>query len=80
MAIEQPRWLDTDAVIRKSFTYGALSIGIFVVYAAVAAGLGLAAGARLPLEVAIIVTAILAFGFQPVRARLQRIADRSDPR
>jgi signal transduction histidine kinase len=74
-AIEQPRWLDTDAVIRKSFTYAALSIGIFVVYAAIAAGLGLAAGARLPLEVAIIVTAALAFAFQPVRARLQRIAD-----
>ncbi len=75
-AIEQPAWLDTDAVIRRSFTYGALSIGIFVVYAAVAAGLGLAAGARLPFEVAIIVTAVLAFAFQPVRARLQRIADR----
>lgn len=75
-AIEQPRWLDTDAVIRKSFAYGALSIGIFVVYAAVAAGLGLAAGARLPLEVAIVVTAVLAFAFQPVRGRLQGIADR----
>ena len=76
VAIEQPKWLDTDAVIRKSFIYGALSIGIFVIYAAIAAGLGLAAGARLPLEVAMIVTAALAFGFQPVRARLQRIADR----
>lgn len=76
IAIEQPAWLDTDAVIRRSFTYGALSIGIFVVYAAVAAGLGLAAGARLPFEVAIIVTALLAFAFQPVRTRLQRIADR----
>jgi signal transduction histidine kinase len=76
VAIEQPRWLDTDAVIRKSFIYGALSIGIFLVYAAIAAGLGLAAGARLPLEVAIVVTAVLAFAFQPVRARLQSIADR----
>lgn len=76
VGIEQPRWLDTDAVIRKSFTYGALSLGIFFVYAAVAAGLGLAAGARLPLEVAIIVTAVLAFAFQPVRARLQLVADR----
>ena len=75
-AIEQPRWLDTDAVIRKSFTYGALSIGIFLVYAAIAAGLGLAAGARLPLGVAMIVTAVLAFAFQPVHNRLQRIADR----
>lgn len=75
-AIEQPDWLDSDTVISKSFTYGALSIGIFVIYAVIAAGLGLAAGARLPLEIAIVVTAVLAFAFQPARRRLQRIADR----
>ncbi|MDJ0925446.1 MAG: histidine kinase [Acidimicrobiia bacterium] len=76
MAIEQPDWVDSDAFISKSFTYGALSIGIFLIYGAIAAGLGLAAGAQLPLEIAIVVTAILAFAFQPTRARLQRIADR----
>ncbi len=75
LAIEQPEWL-SDRVISKSFTYGALSIGIFVIYAVIAAALGLAAGARLPLEIAIVVTAVLAFAFQPARARLQRIADR----
>lgn len=76
LAIEQPTWIDADAVIRKTFIYGALSLGIFVVYAALAAGLGLAAGARLPVEVAIAVTAVLAFAFQPARRRLQRIVDR----
>ncbi|MDJ0953021.1 MAG: histidine kinase [Acidimicrobiia bacterium] len=76
MAIEQPEWLDTDEFVSKSVTYGALSVGIFVIYGAIAAGLGLAAGARLPLEVAIIVTAVLAFAFQPARAWLQGIADR----
>jgi signal transduction histidine kinase len=76
LAIDQPAWIDADAVIRKTFIYGALSLGIFVVYAALAAGLGLAAGARLPLEMAIAVTAVLAFAFQPARSRLQRIADR----
>ncbi len=76
MAIEQPAWLDTDTFISKSFTYGALSIGIFVIYGAIAAGLGLAAGARLPIEIAIVVTAVLAFAFQPARAWLQGIADR----
>lgn len=76
LAVEQPVWLDQDMVIRKSFIYGALSLGIFVVYAAVAAGLGLAAGARLPIELAILITAILAFGFQPVRDRLRSTADR----
>lgn len=76
VAIDQPEWLDPDTFISKSFAYGALSIGIFVIYGAIAAGLGLAAGARLPLEVAIVVTAVLAFAFQPARTRLQRIADR----
>ncbi len=76
LAIDQPGWIDADAVIRKTFIYGALSLGIFVVYAALAAGLGLAAGARLPVEMAIAVTAVLAFAFQPARRRLQRIADR----
>lgn len=76
LAIEQPAWIDADAVIRKSFIYGALSLGIFVIYAALAASLGLVAGARLPLEVAIVVTATLAFAFQPARRRLQAVADR----
>ena len=76
LAIDQPGWIDADAVIRKTFIYGALSLGIFVVYAALAAGLGLAAGARLPVEMAIAVTAVLAFAFQPARRRLQLIADR----
>ncbi len=76
IGIEQPAWLNTDEVIRKSFAYGALSLGIFVIYAAIAAALGLAAGARLPLETAIAVTAVLAFAFQPARRRLQLVADR----
>ena len=76
IAVEQPSWLDTDAVIRRSFSYGALSVVIFVIYAAIAAGLGLAAGARLPLEVALVVTAAIAFGFHPARKRLQQVADR----
>lgn len=76
LAIEQPSWIDADAVIRKSITYGVLSMGVFAVYAALAAGLGLAAGARLPLEMAIVVTAVLAFAFQPAHRRLQAVADR----
>jgi signal transduction histidine kinase len=76
IGIEQPTWLDTDEVIRKSFAYGALSIGVFVAYATIAAALGLAAGARFPVEVAIAVTALMAFAFQPAHRRLQLVADR----
>jgi signal transduction histidine kinase len=76
VAVEEPRWIDTDEVIRKTFIYGLLTVGIFVAYAAVAAGLGLAAGARFPIEVAIVLTAAMAFLVQPTRARLQLVADR----
>lgn len=76
LTVEQPPWIDADDLIRKSLVYGSLSLGIFVVYAALAAGLGLAAGARLPVEAAIVVTAVVAFVFQPTRRRLQVVADR----
>lgn len=76
LALEPPTWLDPEAVMRKSFIYGALSLGILAVYAVVVTGLGVTAGAGLPIEVAIAVTAVLAFGFQPLRERLRTIADR----
>ncbi|WP_194409750.1 sensor histidine kinase [Microbacterium cremeum] len=76
VALEPPTWLDSEAVMRKSFIYGALSLGILAVYAVVVTGLGVTAGAGLPVEVAIAVTAVLAFGFQPLRERLRTIADR----
>lgn len=76
LALEPPTWLDSEAVMRKSFIYGALSLGIIAVYAVVVASLGVTAGAGLPIEVAIAITAVLAFGFQPLRERLRTIADR----
>lgn len=76
IAVEQPGWIDTDAVIRRSFTYVALSAALLLVYGAAAAGLGLAAGAALPVEVAIIITVVALLVFEPARRRLQRVADR----
>jgi signal transduction histidine kinase len=76
LAIEQPAWIDPGTVIRKSFTYGVLTLGIFIAYVTVAGFLGVVAGARFPLEVAIALTVTLAFAFQPARNRLQAVADR----
>lgn len=76
IAILHYQTFDIDRVISQTIVYGTLSIGIFVVYAVVAAGVGLAAQSRLPFQLAIIVTALVAFVFQPVRRQLQRIADR----
>jgi signal transduction histidine kinase len=77
-AVIEPRWIDVDIVIRRSVVYGALSLIILVVYVAVAASLGVVAGARLGLtiEVAVVLTVIIAILFQPARRRLQAVADR----
>jgi signal transduction histidine kinase len=77
VAVMEPPWLDVDIVIRKSFVYGALSVGILAVYVGAAASLG-AAGVRLglPVELAVVLTVVIALTFEPTRRRLQAIADR----
>jgi signal transduction histidine kinase len=76
VAVLEPAWLDVDIVIRKSFVYGALSFVILALYVAVASALGVAAGQRLQIEVAIFLTVIVAVMFQPARRWLQELADR----
>lgn len=76
VAILYYRTYDIDLIINRTLVYGTLSIGIFVIYAVIAAGLGLAAESQFPVEVSIVVTAVLALAFQPARRWLQRTADR----
>lgn len=77
VAVMEPPWIDVDIVIRKSFVYGALSFLILVLYIAAAASFGvIAAGARLDIEIAVILTVVVAMLFQPARRRLQVVADR----
>jgi signal transduction histidine kinase len=72
----QPGWIDTDAVIRRSAAFAVLSFVVLVVYAALAAAFGVAAGRRMPVELAILVTVMVAIVFHPARMRLQRGVDR----
>lgn len=76
VAVLEPTWLDVDLAIRKTFVYGTLSFVILALYVAVATISGVAAGARLPLEVAILITVGAALLFQPARRWLQSVADR----
>jgi signal transduction histidine kinase len=76
IGIEQPSWIDTDAVIRRSAAFGLLSAFVLVLYVALAAGFGVAAGRRLPVELAIVITVVVAVAFHPARVRLQRGVDR----
>ncbi|MGQ0671088.1 MAG: histidine kinase [Actinomycetota bacterium] len=75
-ALFRHRLLDVDLVIRKSLVYGTLWLLIGSVYVGIAAALGIAAGDRLPIGVAIVITITATLGFQPARRRLERGASR----
>jgi signal transduction histidine kinase len=70
------RLLDIDVVIRKSLVYGVLWTAILTVYLGLVWRLGLAAGDRLPVELAILLTIAATLAFQPARRSLEGLADR----
>jgi signal transduction histidine kinase len=76
VAILRYRLLDVDVLIRRSLVYGTLWLLIAGVYAGTAAGLGIAAGQRLPVALAIVLTVLATIVFQPARRRLEGLADR----
>lgn len=76
IALTRPRLLDVDALLRRSLVYGVLWTLIATVYIGAATALGVAAGQRFPVEVAIGLTVIATLAFQPARRWLERAADR----
>ena len=77
IAILRYRLFDVDVVINKTLVYGALAVFITAVYVAIVVGLGAVVGTHqgsLPLS--ILATGLVAVAFQPVRARMQRVANR----
>ncbi|MDX1510495.1 MAG: histidine kinase [Nitriliruptorales bacterium] len=76
LALFRYRLWDVDLVVRRSLVYGVLWLLIAGAYAAVAAALGLAAGARFPVEAAVLLTIAATLVFQPARRQLEGLADR----
>ena len=78
IAITKYRLYDIDVVISRTFVYGSLAVFIGVVYVAVVVGVGALVGS--PGEpntaLAIAATALVAVAFQPLRRRLERVANR----
>lgn len=70
------RLFDIDLVIRRSVVYGVLTLRITAVYAGLAVAPGLALGARIPVELAVVLTIAAAVALQPLRQRLETLADR----
>jgi signal transduction histidine kinase len=78
VAILKHRLYDIDIVINRTLVYGSLAVAITAVYVGIAVGLGalIGGGGKPNLALSILATAIVALGFQPVRERMQRVANR----
>jgi signal transduction histidine kinase len=78
IAILKYRLYDIDVVISRSLTYAALAVFIGVVYIAIVIGIGelFDDGDGASFGLSILATAVVAMAFQPVRARVERLANR----
>jgi signal transduction histidine kinase len=78
IAVLRYRLYDIDVVISRALVYGALAAFITAVYVGIVVGVGtlVGGGGRPNLVLSILATAIVAVGFQPVRERVQKFANR----
>ena len=78
VAILRYRLYEVDVVISRTVTYAALAALITAVYLAFVVGIGslIGRGSSTNVLLSVIATAIVALAFQPVRIRLQRVANR----
>jgi hypothetical protein len=78
LAVMQYGLYDIDVFISRTIVYGTLAALITAVYVGIAVGIGtlVGSGGRPNLGLSIVATAIVAIGFQPVRERVQRVANR----
>jgi signal transduction histidine kinase len=78
IAILWRRLYDIDLVVKKTVVFGALAAFITAVYVGIAVGIGalIGGGGKPNLGLSIVATAIVAVGFQPVRERVQSVANR----
>jgi signal transduction histidine kinase len=69
---------DLDVFISRTLVYGSLAVFITAVYVGIAVGIGtlVGSGGKPNLALSILATAIVAIGFQPVREKVQKVANR----
>jgi signal transduction histidine kinase len=78
VAVSRYRLYDIDIVVSRTLVYGSLAVFITAVYVGIAVGIGtlVGSGGKPNLALSILATAIVAVGFQPVRERVQKVANR----
>ena len=74
-AILKYRLYDIDPVINKSLVFGAMATIVTLGYVAVVTGVGRLVGGNRTL-LSLVATAVVAVAFEPLRRRVQRLADR----
>src|SRR5207249_4044344 len=80
LAVLKYRLYDVDLVINRTLVYGSLAALITAVYIALVVGIGALIGTRgepgSDLGLSVVATAAVAVAFQPMRERVQRLANR----
>jgi signal transduction histidine kinase len=76
VAVLKYRLYDLDLVISKAIMFGTLAVFITAIYAATVAAAGALAGRRGSLALAAVAAAVIAVAFQPLRERVQHLANR----
>jgi signal transduction histidine kinase len=78
IAVLRYRLYDIDVVISRTLVYGSLAVFITAVYVAIVVGAGalVGSGGQPNLVLSVVATAIVAVAFQPVRERVQKVANR----
>ena len=78
LAVMRHGLYDLDVFISRTLVYGSLAVFITAVYVGIAVGIGtlVGSGGKPNLALSILATAIVAIGFQPVRERVQKVANR----
>jgi signal transduction histidine kinase len=78
IAVLRYRLYDIDVIISRALVYGTLAVLITAIYVGIVVGIGtvIGSGGKPNLALSILATAVVAVGFQPVRERLQRLANR----
>ena len=78
LAVLRYRLYDIDVILNRALVYAVLAASITAVYIGIAVGIGtlVGSGGQPNLWLSILATIIVAVGFQPVRERVQKVANR----
>jgi signal transduction histidine kinase len=76
IAITKYRLYDIDLIINRTLVYGFLAIVITAIYALIVVYIGAVVGGPGRFGLSLVATALIAIGFQPLRDRAQRLANR----